>query len=66
MPMPSHPPANSSVLITTMRATDAAIRTPVTMNGAALGRDTRHSTDRVPKPKLRRLSFATGSTSRSA
>ncbi len=34
-------------------------------NGAALGTDTRASTANRPKPKLRNVSFATGSTSRS-
>ncbi len=60
--MPFIPVPTSSTATATTNAIDAAIRTPVAANGAALGRDTRRATDSGPKPKLRRVSLASWST----
>ena len=61
-PMPAIPVPMSSTATATTNANDAAIRTPVPMNGAALGSDTRRATDSGPKPKERSVSTASGST----
>ena len=44
-------------------AIPAASRIPVAMNGAADGRETRQMTASRPKPNVRMVSRATGSTS---
>ena len=63
-PMPFIPVPTSSAATATTNASDAAIRTPVAANGAALGRATLRAMDSGPKPKLRRVSRASWSTLR--
>ena len=61
-PMPAIPVPMSSTATATTNANDAATRTPVAINGAALGSDTRRTTPSGPKPKERSVSVASGST----
>src|SRR6185437_15032138 len=61
-PMPPIPVPMSSTATATTNPDDAATRTPVAMNGAALGSDTRRATPSGPKPKERSVSLASGST----
>src|SRR5690606_7879090 len=66
LPSPLLPPARYSVLTTRLSAVAAAIRMPVSTNGAACGRDTVNITRPLPKPKERAVSTSRGSISSSA
>lgn len=65
IPLPSMRPVTTPMPMLTTIATDEASLIPVTMNGAADGRQTRRITAIRPNPNARSVSLASGSTSSS-